>query len=47
MPAQPARERAPAPCIAPGYTFTLAEHPRDGFNTSYLVMRVEHYGVEP
>jgi type VI secretion system secreted protein VgrG len=31
--------------LAPGLTFTLAEHPRDAFNASYLVTRVMHRGV--
>jgi type VI secretion system secreted protein VgrG len=31
----------------PGKTFTLAEHPNDSLNTSYLLTRVEHWGAEP
>jgi type VI secretion system secreted protein VgrG len=33
--------------LSAGYTFKLSEHPRDDFNAEYLVLRVEHRGVEP
>jgi type VI secretion system secreted protein VgrG len=33
--------------LASGFTFTLAEHPRDNFNRSYLLTRVEHRGFDP
>ena len=31
--------------LTPGLTFTMADHPRDAFNASYLVTRVIHRGV--
>jgi type VI secretion system secreted protein VgrG len=33
--------------FAPGFTFTLEEHPRDDFNASWILARVEHHGIEP
>jgi len=33
--------------FVPGATFTLAEHPRDDFNSSFLITRVDHHGAEP
>ncbi len=33
--------------FVPGYTFTLAEHPREPLNRSYLVTHLEHRGYEP
>ena len=31
----------------PGYSFTLSEYPRDSFNASYLLTRVEYWGTAP
>jgi type VI secretion system secreted protein VgrG len=33
--------------LVPGYTFTLAEHPREALNQRYLVTRLAYQGVEP
>jgi type VI secretion system secreted protein VgrG len=33
--------------LVPGHSFTLAEHPNDAFNASYLLTRVEHVGSNP
>jgi type VI secretion system secreted protein VgrG len=33
--------------LVPGYTFTLADHPRDDFNASYILTSVDHLGTEP
>ena len=33
--------------MVPGYTFTLAEHPRDDFNAKYTLASVDHEGTEP
>jgi type VI secretion system secreted protein VgrG len=33
--------------LFPGAKFTLDEHPREGFNREYLIVRVEHRGMEP
>lgn len=33
--------------LAPGFSFSLEEHPRDGFNAKYVVTRLEHRGFEP
>lgn len=36
-----------SPRFAAGATFTLAEHPRDGFNRDWLITRVTHRGGAP
>ena len=33
--------------LVPGYTFTLAEHPRDALNRGYLITRLEYQGFDP
>ncbi|HEY8039538.1 MAG TPA: type VI secretion system tip protein VgrG, partial [Polyangiaceae bacterium] len=33
--------------LSGGHELTLSEHPREDFNTGYLVTRVEHWGTEP
>jgi len=33
--------------LAPGFSFTLAEHPFDAWNAKYLVTRIEHVGANP
>jgi type VI secretion system secreted protein VgrG len=33
--------------LTPGYTFSLADHPRDAENKPYLLTRVRHEGAQP
>ncbi len=33
--------------LMPGFTFDLAEHPRDDLNRTYLVTGIQHRGLEP
>ncbi|APR76628.1 VgrG protein [Minicystis rosea] len=35
------------PRFAPGFTFTLSEHTREGLNRGYLITRLEYQGFEP
>ena len=33
--------------LTPGYTFTLSDHDRDALNRAWLILGVEHTGMEP
>jgi type VI secretion system secreted protein VgrG len=44
---QTAEGLAVCPRLLPGFTFKMADHPRDDFNQTYLVTRVEHHGLGP
>jgi len=33
--------------FAPGYTFSMHEHPRQEVNTAWCILRVEHHGEQP